>query len=81
MSVPADVRRRLQRLEEEHPPCTQAAPTAEDLMTMAAIEAEAGRPWATLTIEEILRTDAYRDGERARLERVAAAMPPDRRRA
>jgi hypothetical protein len=81
MSVPMAVRRRLQRLEAEYSPGTQAPPTAEDLTIIAAAVAETGRPWADLTIEEILRADAYRDGERAHLERVAAAMPPDRRRA
>ena len=82
MTVPADLLRRLDRLEAiALVRKMAAAPTEEDLATVAAIEAETGRPIADLAIEEILRTEAFRSNEREYLERVAAATAPEARRA
>jgi|GEM_PF-3567450 hypothetical protein len=82
MTVPADLLRRLDRLEAIAIARTMtAAPAAEDLAAVAAIEAETGRPIADLAIEEILRTEAFRSNEREYLERVAAATAPEARRA
>ncbi len=82
MTVPADLLRRLDRLEAiALVRKMAAAPTEEDLATVAAVEAETGRPIADLAIEEILRTEAFRSNEREYLERVAAATAPEARRA
>ena len=81
MSAPADLLRRLDRLEAIALARKMAAgPTDQDRAAVAAIEAETGRPIAELAIDEILRTEAFRSNEREYLEAVAAATAPEARR-
>lgn len=77
----ADMRRRLAALEAVTGIGMACLPTDEERAALAAIEAETGRPWPTLSAQEILSTQAFMAHERATLERVAALTPPGRRRA
>lgn len=80
MSVPADIRRRVARLETA---TTRAAPppTAGDLALQAAVAEELGRPWAELAVEEVLGTVAFRRHSWATLTAQAEAVQPGQRRA
>lgn len=80
MSVPADIRRRVARLETAAAP-PQAPPTAGDLALQAAVAEELGRPWAELAVEEVLGTVAFRRHSWATLTAQAEAVQPGQRRA
>ena len=80
MSVPADIRRRVTQLETDTTPPRAPPPTAGDLALRAAVAEELGRPWAGLTVEEVLGTQAFLQHERATLTARAEAVLPGRRR-